>query len=157
MHPGVRCRGGILKFLADTACATSFNAAHGDMYPYEKERETDEFKEQLALEMDWARANRAAIWRGLDEYLNLLADFDKRLRIAAPYTLGLLALHADAEMPDSLRRREPYEAIVRALETQLEEEPSELVQASIVFGLGFVAARSAKAKLNLHRRRWRRR
>jgi hypothetical protein len=138
-HRQVRCRGKILGFLGDAARATSYLAAHGPLSIFEKERETEEFKQQLAQELVWVRQTREAIWNGIDLYLDLLADLDRRLRIQAPYTLGLLASHAGAEMPEEVRRRDPYRLMWERMARQFEEEPNELVRASLVFGIGWLA------------------
>ncbi len=138
-HKRVRCRGGILLFLGDAARATSYLAAHSDLSADEKERETEEFQQQLAEELEWGRQTREAVWNGLDVYLDLLADLDKRLRVMVPYTLGLLVEHAGEEMPEGVRRRDPYRLMAEPLARQFEEEPNELVRASLVFGLNCLA------------------
>jgi hypothetical protein len=51
------------------------------------------------------RNARQAIWHGLDIYLELFADFDKRLRIVVPYTLGFLVRYATDEMPEGIQSR----------------------------------------------------
>jgi hypothetical protein len=135
----IRCRGRILQFLGDAARATSYLAAHGDLSHYDKERETEEFQEKLAEELDWVRETRERIWNGLDLYLDLLSDLDKRLRIVVPYTLGLLVAYASGQMPESVSRRQPYRLMTEPMSRQLRDEPNELVRASLVFGLGSVA------------------
>jgi hypothetical protein len=162
----VRCRGRILQFLGDAARATSYLAAHGDILQLlgdtaratsnltahgDEEQETEEFKRQLAEEMEWVRQTREAIWNGLDVYLDLLADLDKRLRIMVPYTLGLLADHAAEAMPESVRKRDPYRLMSKRMAQQLDEEPSELVRASLIFGLGRLVPHRPEVKRLLER------
>ncbi len=131
----VRCRGRILQFLGDAARATSYLAAHGGLSHYDARRETAEFQDQLAEELGWVRATREAIWSGLDLYLDLLTDLDRRIRIIVPYTLGLLCGRAVEEMPEAVRQREPFRLLAERMARHLDEEPSELVRASLVFGL----------------------
>jgi hypothetical protein len=85
------------------------------------------------------RQTREAIWNGLDIFLHLLTDLDRRLRIQAPYTLGLLAFHAGAEMPEEVRRRDPHRLMWERMARQFEEEPNDLARASLVFGTGCLA------------------
>jgi Leucine-rich repeat (LRR) protein len=143
----VRCRGRILEFLGDTARATSYLAAHGD----HEEQGTEEFKEQLDQEMKWVRQAREAIWNGLDVYLDLLTDLEKRLRITVPYTLGLLVGFAHEEIPRAIRKRKPFELIAKRLARQLEDEPSELVQASVIFSLGHLVPQRVGVRRLLER------
>jgi hypothetical protein len=145
-HREVRCRGRILQFLGDAARATSYLAAHGQYF-----EDTEERRQQLAEELEWVRQTRQAIWHALDVYLDLLTDMDRRLRIIVPYTLGCLVGFGDADMPAAVRKRKPYQLIGKRLERHLEEEPSELVCASVVFGLGCLARRRAEARRPLER------
>jgi hypothetical protein len=150
-HRTVRCRGKLLRFLGDTALATSFLAAHEHLSYYARQRDTEEFRRNLAEEMSWVRRTREAIWDGLDVYLDLLGDLDRRLRLNAPYALGLLAAHAGDEMPDDVRRRDPYRLVAEAMARQFEEEPGELVRASLAFGLGCLAPHRPEAAALLER------
>jgi hypothetical protein len=136
-----------LQFLGDAARASSYHAAHAGG----EEQETEEHKQQLAVEREYVRQTREAIWSGLDLYLDLLTDLDKGVRIIAPYTLGLLIGFAQEELPQAIRRRNPSRSIATRLIRQLEEEPNELVQASVIFGLGYLAPYRAEARRLLQR------
>ncbi|HEY2909181.1 MAG TPA: hypothetical protein VGI99_02995, partial [Gemmataceae bacterium] len=114
--PDVHCRGRILEFLADCTGATSFLAAHGSLDLFAAQRDTEEFKIQLTNELEWVRRTRAAVWRGLDVYLELVADLDKRIRIAVPYTLASLAEYAASEKPTGAS----YERVASHLSMRLE-------------------------------------
>jgi hypothetical protein len=146
-YPKVRCRGRILEVLADSARAGSYLAVHGA----DEEDKTEEYEQQLAEELEWVRQAREAIWNGLDMYLDLLTDFDKRLRIIVPYTLGLLIGFAHEEMPEAIRERDPFSLIAKRLAHHLDEEPSELVQASMIFSLGHLVPHRAEARRLLER------
>jgi hypothetical protein len=142
----IRCRGRILQFLGDAARATSYLAAHGELPHFGERRKTAEFEEQLAKELEWVRRTREAIWKGLDTYLELLTDLDKRIRVLVPYTLGLLATHAQDEMPGAEGKKLVI-SLVDAFSMQLDEEPNELVRASLVFGLGLLSENGAAQQI----------
>jgi hypothetical protein len=141
----VRCRGRILELLGHIAGATSELAAEvegdwdEDVEKLDKEEYPEDFRDDLAREMESVRRARQAVWSGLGTYLELLSDLDKRLRINVPYTLALLVQRAGRDMPERVGDVEPLEAIERALRRQLDEEPNELVRASGVFALGALA------------------
>jgi len=147
MCPDVRCRGRILEFLADCTRATSFLAAHGSLDLFAAQRDTDEFKIQLTNELEWVRRTRAAAWRGLDVYLDLVSDLDKRIRIAVPYTLASIAEYAASEKPTGAS----YERVASHLSMHLEDEPNDLVRASIVFALGRFVRRCPELHHRLER------
>ncbi|WP_029631839.1 hypothetical protein [Zavarzinella formosa] len=139
-HRPVRCRGRLLQFLGDAARVTSYQAGDDefddDEFDDDEDEDDPEFAQERAAELENARQTREAIWNGLDVFLELLTDLDKRLRIIVPYTLGQLVRFPPEEIPAGLRRRQPLRLIKQRLAKQLEEEPSELVQASVIFGLG---------------------
>lgn len=131
----IRCRGRILQFLADAAFAGSVLQdadAGGDRKDGEGGDESEEIREEAVEAM---RLTSVAVWAGWEAYIAMLSDDDPRIRVIAPYLLGTLASQPlPSSVPSTTR-----ETIEQRLREQYEEEPSELVRASIVFGLTCMA------------------
>ena len=105
---------------------------------------TPEFQETLRRELVWVRETRAAVWRGLDAFLSMLAHDQPRVRVSVPYTLGLLIGHAGDDIPEDVP--EPHARISQAMSAQLDWEAHPLVKASLVFGLARLAGRFRKTR-----------
>ncbi|MGZ0175207.1 MAG: HEAT repeat domain-containing protein, partial [Planctomycetales bacterium] len=126
--PGIKCRARILELVAAIAQGCSYLEVHGSLSHYDDTRETPEYQAKQALEMLWVSDTKTAVWNGLDVFLRLLSDFDKRIRLSVSYALGRLC-HGE------FSRREEVNKIVQSLRRQLSEEPNELVKAGLVFSL----------------------
>lgn len=115
----VRCRGRILGFLGDvTFVANCGPGEEGDDAGFDGGCSQNELCSQT----------QHAILEGLDSYLELLSDLDQRIRVVVPYLLGALA---SGNIPAVV----PLTTIAVRMQRQFEEEPNELVCASLVFGL----------------------
>lgn len=111
----VRCRGRILELLADMAFVVTYTPDGED---FEDDPDQDELEVRILQ----------SIWQGIDCYRDLIVDLNPRVRVIAPYLLGALAQGAEptAGMFANLAAR---------MRSQFEEEPVDLVCASLVFGL----------------------
>jgi len=137
-EPRVRCRARILELLGDIAGAGSDLDVHADAVADEM-GDVEEHRRRLRRERSWVRGAREATWRGLDVYLDLLDDPDRKLRLSSPYTLARLAESARGEIPEALAPGDPIGRIAAAMGRRFEEEPDELVRASLLFGLAGLA------------------
>jgi hypothetical protein len=148
---GIRCRARILELLAEIAAGCSYLDVHGPPPGAEHGRESPEFQAQLAEELEWVRAARAAVWEGWKLLVHHLSDPDRRIRLAAGYTLGKLCRIRPEEWPDSIREGDVPARIATALRRRLSEEPDELVKAGQVFALAPLAARDHEIADELRR------
>lgn len=115
----VRCRGRILEFLGNVAFIANHNSDDDDA--------------QEALD----HQTHQAIWRGVETYLELLADLDQRVRVVVPYLLGAMV---GGDVPEG----ESIAKIASQLQTQFHEEPNELVSTSLVFGLSCLSRHDSR-------------
>ncbi len=122
----IRCRGRILQFLADVTFVANYVANQED---------DDSADPQLQGEL--GHHAREAIWNGFDTYMKLSSDLDPTIRITAPYLLGTVS---QVELPN----QDANASIAERLKTQFEEEPNELVRASLVFGLACLTRSDAE-------------
>lgn len=122
----VRCRGRILEFLAHVAFVANYQADDDEEnanFPDDNEGGGGEgSQDELNADI------RRAIWEGFDAYLLLLSDLNHRIRVVVPY---LLAALSGGEIPAGAS----IATIAACMRKQFEEEPNELVRASLVFGL----------------------
>lgn len=137
-EPRGRCRARILELLGDIAGAGSDLDVHADAVA-EQAGDAEEHRRRLRRERSWVRGAREATWRGLDVYLDLLDDPDRKLRLGSLYTLGRLAEFARDEIPKTLAPGDPIGRIAAAMGRRFEEEPDELVRAGLLFGLAGLA------------------
>ncbi len=121
----VRCRGRILGFLSDVAFL-------GSEQPQDV-AEDDEFEDNDDDEL--IQQTLEAVWKGLDLYLDLLTDLDERIRVVVPYLLGALASCDQRGIPDEISSTDVLTTIADQMKAQFDEEPNELVRASLVFAL----------------------
>jgi hypothetical protein len=129
----VRCRGRILEFLADVTFVANYRADEdGDDSSFDEDDEGSDGDDD-GFDGDCSQdelhiQTQQAIREGFDTYLELLSNLDQRIRVVAPYLLGALA---GGDVPEGVS----IATIFVRMQKQFEEEPNELVCASLVFGL----------------------
>jgi hypothetical protein len=124
----VRCRGRILEFLGNVTFLANYQPDEND-----EDFDEEDFDESLG------RQARETIWGGFESYLELLSDLDQRVRVAVPYLLGAMT-GGDVSGGESIT------TIASRMQTQFQEEPNDLVCASLVFGLSCLSNHDARIK-----------
>ncbi len=111
----------IVGLLQAVATGSSYLDVHGGFDRHRKGRQTSQFQEDLARELQWVKAARDAVMSGLDTYLALAADDDQQLRATLPYLLAVC--------------NEQQERVESVLHDLTSDRSSEEVRASAMLGL----------------------
>lgn len=90
-------RAGVLVLLGELARGSSYRDVHDRPRP--DPADDPDFHAELARELSWVRAARAAVEAGVPEYLRQLHDPDQRIRQAAAFVLGGCTGRADEAAP----------------------------------------------------------
>lgn len=122
--PTVEGKAEMLIFLSLCANGNSYCDVHAPLY--KDEATTEEWKAQLARELDWVTRTRSAVIAGRALYEDLLAHDQTSVREAAGFLLATL----DQPSPET----------AVALWSQLERESDERCRASLLIGFGCVAS-----------------
>jgi len=89
----------ILTLLQHLATGSSYLDVHQEYLPERAQKDTPQFQAQLRQELDWVRAARVAVARGLGLYGELLLHPEPAVRMAAAYLLAVFPEHAENLTP----------------------------------------------------------
>lgn len=124
--PTLEDKAELLILLSLCANGNSYCNVHQHHSLLKNESETEEWKTQLARELDWVRCTREAVLTGHTHYESLLKHSEANVREAAGFLLA------------SLDRPAPETAAL--LWEQFDQEPDERCRASLLIGFGYVAS-----------------
>jgi len=133
----IAARHEILVLLVHLAQGNSYLDVHQHLPTFDQlpmfDKESAEFKEQIAWELGWVQASYMAVRDGLPIYRRLLEHPESDLRAAAAYTLSCLLDPA------------AFDGVVPVLLARLESETDDGARASLIHGLGLqVGVRMAR-------------
>ena len=120
----------ILVYLSNLANGTSYCDVHQRLTSFKDEASTDEWKKQLAKELEWVQQTRTAVKSGQELYLQLLASGNTKEREAAGFLLA------------TMDKRNPE--IAPAIWNQYELEKDGRCRASLLIGFGRVCLPTQK-------------
>ncbi len=123
-------RSWLVTYIAHLAMGTSYKAQHADLDFIDAS--TSAYQEQMALELDWVNAARAAVVAGAPTFETLLSDPEPEVRAAA--------LHLFSAIPEVL----PAKA-VRALTQDIDPMVRATAVLTLVFGPESMAQASRDA------------
>jgi hypothetical protein len=121
--PTVTGKAELLIFLSLCANGNSYCEVHAPLY--KDEVTTEEWRTQLAKELDWVKRTRSAVVAGRALYESLLSHVEANVREAAGFLLATLD--------------QPSAETAVALWEQLTHESDERCRASLLIGFGCVA------------------
>lgn len=97
--PAAQDKDAILTLLQHLATGSSYLDVHQDFATESERKGTPEFQAQMRQELDWVRAARDAVARGLGLYGGLLLDPTPAVRMTAAYLLAVFPEHSENLTP----------------------------------------------------------
>lgn len=121
----------LLDLLICISNGMSYNAQHESYFT--EETKTKEYKEETQEQLHWVEIGILNIWKGWEDFINLLQDANPEIRANIP--LLLVSLVNSQYIPSNINKETIINDVHKLFVNQLQVDNNTVVQASLIMGI----------------------